>query len=89
MCCHTGLGVGVTGGRHRAHTLQEGLIFFWHRRGIPTQLRNWHVVFEARCGMPEFCINFGKTPGMSNRRTDTIQPRALIRATWRGERRAG
>ncbi len=86
---HAGLRVGIARGRHGLHALQERLVVLRDRRRVPAQLRDRQFVFVARRGAPQPGIGFFKAPGVLHRRTDAIQPGALVGAARRGEGRAG
>ena len=86
---HAGLGIGVARRGHGLHALQEGLVLLRDRRRIPAQLLDRHFVLVARRGAPQPGIDLGKAPRMLHRRTDAIEPGALVAAARRGEGRAG
>ena len=85
---HAGLRVGVARRGHGVHALQEGQLLLRDRRRIPAQLPDRPIVLVARRGAPKGSAVFCKSAGMLHGGADAIEPRALVGAARRRERRA-
>src|SRR5215468_1940953 len=85
---HAGLGIDVARSGHGLHALQERHLPSRDRRRVPAQLPDRQIVFMAWRAAPKAGVDLRETPGMFHRRTDAIEPRALIGAARRSEGRA-
>src|ERR1700756_53156 len=89
MRCHSGLRMNIARRGHGVDALEERHRMRRYRRRVPAQLGDDRVLLVARRSSPEACIDLSKAPGVLYRRTNAIEPRTLVSAARRGERRPG
>ena len=87
---HAGHRLAIARGRHRAQPVDEGERLARDRRRAPAQLpdRQFAVLALGR-GADQPAVDLLEAAGVTHRRADAIEPRALVRGLRRRERRAG
>jgi hypothetical protein len=85
---HPGLRAGITGGRDRAHAVDERHRLLGQRHRAPAHRRDRHLHLVARRGAPQADIGLVEVAEVRHRRADAIEPGALVGGARRRERRA-